>query len=107
MEGIEIGKIVAEFALTAVVLYLCNQQIIILKEQVKERESRIDKLEEKLEECHEEHRKDLRDWSGIDPRFNTWKNAESDTKLRLAMEERERLNERIRNATNSSGSSAD
>lgn len=105
MEGIEIGKIVAEFALTAVVLYLCGQQIAILKEQIKERESRIDKLEEKLEECHEEHRKDLRDWSGIEPRYSTWKNAESDTKLRLAMEERERLNERIRNAN--SGNSAD
>lgn len=106
MEGIEIGKLLAEFVLAGVILWLCDRQINILKEQIKERESRIMRLEERLEECHEEHRKDLRDWSGIEPRYSTWKNAESDTKLRLAMEERERLNERIRNI-NSTGSSAD
>lgn len=103
MEGLEIGKIVAEFLMTAVVLYLCNEQIKTLKGQIVERDQRIERLEEKLDGCHGEHRKDLRDWSGIEPRYSTWKNAESDTKLRLAMEERERLNERIKSA----GSSAD
>jgi predicted RNase H-like nuclease (RuvC/YqgF family) len=99
MEGLEIGKIVAEFMMTAVVLYLCNQQIVTLKEQVKERDDQIERLESKLDKCHEEHRKDLRDWSGIEPRYSTWsKNAESDTKLRLTMQEREILAERARNS---------
>lgn len=103
MEGLEVGKIVAEFLMTALVLYLCNEQIKQLKEQIQERDERIERLEAKIENCHDEHRKDLRDWSGIEPRYTTWaKNAESDTKLRLAMEERERLNQRL-----SGGNSAD
>jgi predicted RNase H-like nuclease (RuvC/YqgF family) len=94
MEGLEIGKIVAEFMMTAVVLYLCNQQIVTLKDQIKERDDQIERLEVKLDKCHEEHRKDLRDW----------RKAESDTKLRLTMQEREILAERARN---SGGNSAD
>lgn len=103
MEGFDITRLLADFVLAMVILWQTDKQIKILQEQIKQREETIKqrddtikRLDQKIDDCIEEHRHDLRDWSGLKPQFETWKNAETDTKLRLAMEERERLKERLK-----------
>jgi peptidoglycan hydrolase CwlO-like protein len=98
MEGLDIAKILAEFVLAGVIWLMSERQAKLLQEQIAQRDAQLKRLEEKLDDAHEEHRKDLRDWSGIEPRFKTWeKMAESDTKIRLTMQEIEMRNERLRN----------
>lgn len=88
MEGLEIGKIVAEFLMTALVLYLCNEQIKQLKEQIKERDERNDELQSKLEKCNEAHQRDLRGWAGIE----RWAQPhEEDTRRFITEDKRKRL----------------
>lgn len=100
MEGFDITRLLADFVLALVILWMSNRQIETLQDAIKERDERIKRVEAKLDECHEEHRQDLRDWSGLEPRFKTWAGqtvqAETDTKLRLTMQEREMLHERLK-----------
>jgi predicted RNase H-like nuclease (RuvC/YqgF family) len=103
MEGLEIGKIVAEFLMTALVLYLCSEQIKQLKEQLKERDERIDGLQAKLEKCNEAHQRDLKGWAGIE-RW-TQPSIEDDTRRYITEEKRKRLAEEWEKRNNT-GSSA-
>lgn len=103
VEGFDITRLLADFILAMVILWQTDKQIKILQDQIKQREDTIrqrdetiKRLDSKIDDCVEEHRRDLRDWSGLKPQFETWKTAETDTKLRLTMEERERLRERIK-----------
>jgi hypothetical protein len=91
MEGIEIGKVIAEFVLTVVVLYLCNEQIKTLKDQIEERDERIKRLESSLEKCNEAHQRDLRGWAGIE----AWsrRDSEEDTRRFISKEKQQRLRE--------------
>lgn len=97
VEGFDITRLLADFVLAMVILWMSNRQIETLKDSINERDDRIKRIEAKLDECHEEHRQDLRDWSGLEPRFKTWAvQADTDTKLRLTMQEREMLQERMK-----------
>lgn len=89
MEGIEIGKVLAEFVLAGVILWLSDRQIKLMQEQIEERDKRIERLETSLEKCNAEHQKDLRGWAGIE----AWarRDAEEDTKRILNQEKRDRL----------------
>jgi hypothetical protein len=68
-----------------------------MRQKVKDKESEIRLLRDELKQARDAHQDDLRDWSGIDPRFKTWSRPppESDTNLRLTMQDREQMNERI------------
>lgn len=103
MEGFDITRLLADFILAMVILWQTDKQIKILQDQIKQREEvirqrdeTIKRLDAKIDDCVDEHRRDLRDWSGLKPQFETWKTAETDTKLRLTMEERERLRDRMK-----------
>lgn len=67
------------------------------RQRLKDKEVELQESRNETKQARDRHESDLRDWSGIDPKFNTWAkvNAESDTKLRLRMEERERLREHV------------
>lgn len=83
---INIGEILQNFVVATIIWVLMNQERKTLLE-------RLAKLEDKHEKLQQQYQDDLRDWSGIDPRFNTWSNrkVEGDTKIReymLTAEER-------------------
>ena len=70
------GEILANFVVASIVWFLMTQERKTLLE-------RVAKVEEKYDKAIQQHQDDLRDWSGIDPRFNTWSrksSPEGDTK---------------------------
>lgn len=87
-----IVKILENFVIAVVILYLTDRERKTLLE-------RLAKLEDKHEKLTNQYQDDLRDWSGIDPKFNTWSNRQpldSDTKIRqyvLTTEERSKAEE--------------
>lgn len=89
-EALEFIAQFGAFGVAMLWVWALQKQISDLKVEL--RDSRLE-----TKQARDRHEADLRDWSGIDPKFNTWAkvNAESDTKLRLRMEERERLREHV------------
>src|SRR5690349_5285723 len=75
MPGIDIASILANFVIASVVLYLSDRERKTLLD-------RLTTIEKRLEEEIKLHMDDLRDWSGIDPRFSTWGKSEDDTRTR-------------------------
>lgn len=68
-----IAEILANFAVAGIVFYFSNQNIQFLRQEL-ERERR------EREQLQRQYMDDLRDWSGINPRFSTWNRGEGDTK---------------------------
>lgn len=95
MESVDIVNLLGDFVLAVVIYLMSNRIIEVLNAQIKVRDERIKQLEAQLEEAKEAHIADLRDWSGIDPRFKTWRattttttvipQIESDTNIRNQM----------------------
>lgn len=89
---INIAELLSNFVIAAVILYLSDRERKTLLE-------RLAATEKRLEDLNKAYVDDLRDWSGIDPKFKTWSNREpleSDTKIRqyvLSAEERAKAEE--------------
>lgn len=88
---INIGEILQNFVVATIIWVLMNQERKTILD-------RLAKLEDKHEKLIQQYQDDLRDWSGIDPRFNTWSNRklEGDTKTReymFAADERSKAEE--------------
>jgi len=89
--NIDIASILSNFVVAAVVMYMADRERKILLD-------RLAQLEKRLEDLNQRYLEDLRDWSGIYPKFKTWSGRkteplESDTKIRTYMlrkEEEER-----------------
>lgn len=90
MQSLDITALLSDFILAGVVLWFSNRYIEALVAQIKNKDERIKELESEVSEANDRHIADLRDWSGIDPKFKTWQrppmppliNAESDTNIR-------------------------
>lgn len=78
-----IAEILANFAVAGIVFYFSNQNIQFLRQEL-ERERR------EREQLQRQYMDDLRDWSGINPRFSTWNRGEGDTKRLPPLPEDER-----------------
>lgn len=75
-----IAEILANFAVAGIVFYFSNQHIQYLRQE-------LDRERREHEQLQKQYMEDLRDWSGINPRWQTWNErprvtAESDTKIR-------------------------
>jgi O-methyltransferase involved in polyketide biosynthesis len=95
MDNIDIASLLANFVIAGVIMYLTDRERKTLLE-------RLSATEKRLEELNQRYVDDLRDWSGIDPKFKTWRGREepldSDTKIRAYMlteEERQQAIERM------------
>lgn len=62
---IDLSSILGNFIMAATVYMLLNAQLEYLKAQITQRDGRIKELEDDLEKMAEDHKKDLRQWSGI------------------------------------------
>ena len=92
---INIAELLSNFVIAAVILYLSDRERKTLLE-------RLTAAEKRLEDLNRAYVDDLRDWSGIDPKFKTWRGRDepldSDTKIRqyiLSEEERAAAIERM------------
>ena len=95
MDSIDIASLLANFVIAGVIMFLTDRERKTLLERLSASEKRLDDLNQRYVD-------DLRDWSGIDPKFKTWRGRdealESDTKIRAYMlteEERQAAIERM------------
>lgn len=91
----DIASVLSNFVVAAVVMYLSDRERKMLLDH-------LQSLEKRLEDLNQRYLDDLRDWSGIDPKFKTWRGRdeplESDTKIRAYMlteDERQQAIERM------------
>lgn len=73
----DITAILAQFAVASIVYFFMNRERADDKDEIKE-------LKQELKTVRQGWLDDLRDWSGIDPRFQTWATGEAATKPRPA-----------------------
>jgi chromosome segregation ATPase len=81
MTGLDISAILANFLVASLVYFFTNRERESLKSDLKD-------AREELKDLRKRYEDDLRDWSGIDPKFKTWHREEpldSDTKIRAYM----------------------
>lgn len=62
---LDIGSILANLVMAATVYTLLNSQLEYLKSQLDTRDKRIKELEDENQQLQEDHKNDLRKWSGI------------------------------------------
>lgn len=81
---VPISEIISQFVVAAIIFYFARQNEVYLKDEL-ERERRDH------EELKKQYFADLRDWSGLAPRFSTWHTrGEGDTKRLPPLPEDER-----------------
>lgn len=89
---IDLTSLLGNFILAATVYALLSKQLEYMQKRVETLENELKRTREecdrKVDAATDAHIQDLRDWSGIDPRFETWKRRttatviEDDTNIR-------------------------